>query len=96
MRIACHQNQQEQHGGNGLHIRGLQAAGDGDGHASLIKDRADNGHAGALEPGEALEEIGYDGYYNYEIGLRYGDSLKDAVNFLGKYLREFTEKHGRV
>lgn len=45
---------------------------------------------------EALEEIGYDGYYNYEIGLRYGDSLKDAVNFLGKYLREFTEKQGRV
>lgn len=45
---------------------------------------------------EALEEIGYDGYYNYEIGLRYGDSLKDAVHFFGKYLREFTEKQGRV
>lgn len=44
----------------------------------------------------ALEEIGYDGYYNYEIGLRYGDSLKDAVMFLGKYLREFTDKCGNV
>lgn len=45
---------------------------------------------------EALDEIGYDGYYNYEVGLRYGDSLKDAVMFLGKYLREFTDKCGKV
>ncbi len=45
---------------------------------------------------EALEEIGFDGFYNYEVGLRYGDSLKDAIRFLAKYLREFTEKKGNI
>lgn len=41
----------------------------------------------------ALREIGYDGYYNYEIRLdTFGDCMEQMVLFLGKYLREFTEK----
>lgn len=45
---------------------------------------------------EALEEIGYDGYYNYELRLRYGNCLEDMVRFLGKFLREFTDRMGRI
>lgn len=45
---------------------------------------------------EALDEIGYDGYYNYEIALKFGDCLDKAVHFLGAYLREFTEKKGKL
>ena len=45
---------------------------------------------------DALEEIGYDGYYNYELVLKFGNCLEDAVMFLGKFLREFTDKKGRI
>lgn len=43
---------------------------------------------------EALEEIGYDGYYNFEIALRFGSSLDESIKFLGKYLRNFVDKRG--
>lgn len=37
---------------------------------------------------EALDDIGYDGVYNFEITLgHYGKILDEAVAFLGKYLR---------
>lgn len=45
---------------------------------------------------DALDEVGYSGFYNYEIGLRYGDHLESMVMALGGYLREFTEKRGKV
>ena len=45
---------------------------------------------------DALDEIGYDGYYNYELAPKYGDSLKDGIMFLGKLLREFTDKRGKT
>ena len=45
---------------------------------------------------DALDEIGYDGYYNYELAPKYGDSLKDGIMFLGKLLREFTDKRGKI
>lgn len=45
---------------------------------------------------DALDEIGYDGYYNYELALKFGDCLEDAVMFLGKFLRKFTDKGGRI
>ncbi len=45
----------------------------------------------------ALEEIGYDGFYNFELYLKpFGDSLDQAVLFLGKFLREFVEKKGDI
>jgi len=45
---------------------------------------------------DALDNIGYDGYYNYELAPKYGDSLKDGIMFLGKLLREFTDKRGKL
>ncbi len=40
----------------------------------------------------ALEEVGYNGVYNYEINLaKLGYSLEDTVEYLGKYLRKFTD-----
>ena len=39
-----------------------------------------------------LEEIGYDGVYNFELSLaNFGASLEDAVHFLGGYLRKSVE-----
>ena len=41
---------------------------------------------------EALDEIGYDGYYNFELALDYmGDGMADYVGFLGKHLRNVVE-----
>lgn len=45
---------------------------------------------------EALDEIGYDGYYNFEIAYKFGDCLWDAIMLMGKFLREFTEKRGKL
>ena len=45
---------------------------------------------------DALEEVGYDGYYNYELVLKFGDCLEDSVMFLGKFLRMFTDAKGRI
>ncbi len=44
----------------------------------------------------ALDDIGYDGYYNYEIVYKFGDCLEEATMLMGKFLREFTEKRGRI
>ncbi len=43
---------------------------------------------------EALEEIGYDGYYNFELVLRFGQCTDESVKFLGKYLRAFVDGRG--
>lgn len=45
---------------------------------------------------KALDDIGYDGYYNFEIAYKFGDCLKDAIMLMGKFLREFTEKRGKI
>ncbi len=45
---------------------------------------------------DALDEIGYEEYYNYECNLYFGESTDRAALFLGPYLREFTDKRGRV
>ena len=40
----------------------------------------------------ALDAIGYDGVYNFELSLaNYGAALEDAVHFLGGYLRQSVE-----
>lgn len=45
----------------------------------------------------ALDEIGYNGVYNYELNLgRFGTQLDDYLNFLGKFLREFTQNKGKI
>ncbi len=44
---------------------------------------------------DALDEIGYDGYYNYEVVIRFGGYMKEATELLGKYFRRFTERGGR-
>ncbi len=37
---------------------------------------------------EALDEIGYDGYYNFELALNnMGETIEEYVHFLGKHLR---------
>lgn len=44
---------------------------------------------------EALDEIGYEGVYNFELKLeRYGAVLPDAIHFLGKWLRYFVDSKG--
>ena len=46
---------------------------------------------------DALDEIGYNGVYNYELNLaRFGAATEDALAFLGKYLRCFTQNKGRM
>jgi len=46
---------------------------------------------------KALLEIGYKGVYNWEINLKYyGNFLREALPFLGKYLRCFTENLGKI
>ncbi len=46
---------------------------------------------------DALDEIGFDGVYNFELLLaRYGTHLEECISFLGKFLREFTEEKGRL
>lgn len=41
---------------------------------------------------EALDEIGYDGVYNFELSLgHYGEAIEEAVHFLGTYLRRSVE-----
>ncbi len=45
---------------------------------------------------DALDEIGYDGYYNFEMVVRYGKNTDEAIKFLGKYLRDFVDKRGKV
>lgn len=42
---------------------------------------------------DALQEIGYDGYYNYEVTLApFPHALEEATVLLGKHLRSFTEE----
>lgn len=41
---------------------------------------------------DALEETGYDGYYNFELSLRFAEHDPGFVKALAPYLREFIEK----
>jgi len=69
--------------------------GTADLHLPPISDK--RGGVDWVDVFEALDEIGYDGVYNFELVLRrFGDILDDAVRFLGKYLRYFIENKGRV
>lgn len=46
---------------------------------------------------DALDEIGYDGVYNFELNLRqFTGVMPDAVKFLGIFLRHFIENRGRI
>lgn len=46
---------------------------------------------------EALDDIGYEGVYNFELYLgHYGAALPSAVNFFGEYLRYFIENRGQI
>jgi len=45
---------------------------------------------------DALDEIGYNGVYNFELNLsRFMYALPEAIRFLGKSLRCFAENRGR-
>ena len=44
---------------------------------------------------DALDDIGYNGVYNFELSLRFaGVMLEEYMGFAGKYLREFVNSHG--
>lgn len=46
---------------------------------------------------DALDEIGFDGVYNFELILRqFTGVMPEAIKFLGIYLRNFIEKRGRI
>ena len=46
---------------------------------------------------DALDEVGYKGVYNFELKIRYaGALLEEYTNFLGKYLRAFVDKRGKL
>lgn len=46
---------------------------------------------------DALDDIGYNGNYNFEIRTNcYGDYLEEYIRFVGKYVRNFVDKKGRV
>ncbi len=46
---------------------------------------------------DALDDIGYKGVYNFEIGIGFAGRLLDQyLQFLGKYLREFVDNRGNV
>ena len=50
-----------------------------------------------VETFKALDEIGYNGVYNYELNLtRYGKMIPETLEFLGKFLRYFTENKGNI
>ena len=46
---------------------------------------------------DALDEIGYTGVYNFELGLtKYYYALPEAMVFLGKFLRRFIDDRGQA
>ncbi|MBE6727375.1 MAG: sugar phosphate isomerase/epimerase [Ruminococcaceae bacterium] len=45
---------------------------------------------------DALDEIGYDGYYNFEVSVCFGDLMAEGHKFLAKYYREFIKQRGNI
>jgi sugar phosphate isomerase/epimerase len=46
---------------------------------------------------DALDEIGYQGVYNFELDLGFANSmLEEYTHFAGKYLRNFVDNHGTL
>ena len=46
---------------------------------------------------DTLEEVGYKGVYNWELGLGcFGSYLDKALPFIGGYLRNFVDNKGRI
>ena len=44
---------------------------------------------------DALDDIGYSGVYNFELGIGFaGKMLEEYIHFIGKYLRTFVDSHG--
>lgn len=70
--------------------------GRGDLHIPPIMN-VNRGGVDWVEVFQALDDIGYQGVYNFELELtRYGDALPDAIHFLGKWLRYFVENKGCI
>ena len=55
---------------------------------------------GAIDWGlvfDALEEVGYNGTYNWELNLSYyGNYVEKSLEFLGGFLRHFVDNKGRI
>ena len=46
---------------------------------------------------DALDDISYEGNYNFEIRTNcFGDYLEEYIRFVGKYVRNFVDKRGRI
>lgn len=45
---------------------------------------------------DALDAVGYDGVINYEVRLGMGQHTVPWINFMGAYLRDFTNQRGRL
>ena len=45
---------------------------------------------------EALDDIGYQGVYNFELAMRFGHMTEEFVRFAGKYLRAFVDREGKM
>jgi len=45
---------------------------------------------------DALDDVGYSGVYNFELGIKYGILNEDFVRFAGQYLRKFVDCRGRI
>ena len=46
---------------------------------------------------EALDDIGYNGVYNFELALKFaGSMLEEYTYFIGRYLRRLVDNYGKV
>lgn len=45
---------------------------------------------------DALDEVGYSGVYNFELVQKMGIMTDQFLEFTGKYLREFIDRHGNI
>ena len=45
---------------------------------------------------DSLDEVGYNGVYNFELAMRFGSMREEFVRFAGKYLRAFVDAHGKL
>ena len=49
------------------------------------------------EVSDALDEVGYQGVYNFELSYLFaGEMMEDYTHFIGRYLRRFVDNHGKM